>query len=87
MRSTTLLNDFDARQRSSICGSQFGCHNGSLTVVLKIIHEPSTDPTRKQDKAGDGKDSVHEFTQGLPLLGARVVVAAATRRAAAQVVC
>ena len=50
MSTPTLLHDLDARQRGSTCGSHFGCHTGNLILALKIIHDPSTAATRRQNK-------------------------------------
>ena len=35
-------------------GSQSGCHTGSISIVLKVIHDPSTDATSGRDKAVSG---------------------------------
>jgi hypothetical protein len=49
VHTPTLLNDFDARQRRRICGSQFACHNASL--MLDLVHATSTVATSNQSKA------------------------------------
>ena len=74
MRSPALLDNLDQRQRSNICGSQSGCHTGSLVVVLKIIHASSTDATSRQDKAVlDGRLHLNRTAFRLSLSAAAVV--------------
>lgn len=68
MHAPTLLDDFDAGQRSCLCGSQLGCHTGSL--LLDIVHAPNTIATGDKGKAAFAGRIPSICLVGAVLLGA-----------------